>query len=262
MALGYFAAWQDISAQINHITNRLAAGVFSEVGDTGESADDRYTDDAVNDARRKAAYRIFDAIGSNPSHPYWGMLKTDVDLGYGDPIPPYYGEIGEPKITPSLGAEARTGFPADPDEIESYRLDASGTYSDLYGNGTQAHDELSADDIISPMSLMYSTNNGIALFTGIDFTIPMILVPQSLTSPEADTTAAEYMADTKMPLPLSTLNAKLALPGLVKEGDNLFRVAMYLGEQAERELVMLKGGAIKVQPIDVGKAIQLSQRAS
>lgn len=262
MALGYFANWQDITAQINHITNRLAAGVFSHLGDTGESADKRYTDAAVNDARRKAAYRIFEAIGSNPSHPYWGILKTDVDFGYGDPIPPYYGEIGEPLISPSAGLEARTGFPADPDEIESYRGDIAGTFSNLYGAAAQEHDELTDDDVISPLSLLYSTNNGVIIFTGYECTIPMIVVPQGLTSPEADTTAAEYMADTKMPIPLSTLNAKLALPGLVKEGDNLFRVAMYLGEQAERELTILKGGAVKVAPIDVGKAIQVSQRVS
>ena len=260
MALAYFADWHDITAQINHIVNRSPDGQFTHLGDTGDSADKRYSDDAVNDSRRKAAYRIFEAIGSNPSHPYWGWLKSDVDFNYGDRIPPYYGEIGEPQIEPYSGAEPQTGFPADPGQIESYRLDQAGTYSNLYGNGTVSHDDVTADEVTSPLSLLYSTNNGVVLYTGHDCTIPMILVPQGVSSPTVGLNAAEYMADEKMPTPLQALNVKLALPGLVKEGDNLYRVAMFLGEQGERELIMVKGGQVKIQPINVAKSIEWAQK--
>lgn len=256
MVSAYFADVDDITSQINHICNRSPANVFSPVGDTSESADKRYSDGAIESARRMAAHKIFSAIGSNPSHPYWGQLKTDVPVANGGVIPPYYGEIGVPQISVN-GGTYRNGYPADGDEIDSWRNDESGTFSNFYGTeDDQAYNETTdPDDVMSPMALKYNTGGGVLVYTGSNAKIPMIAVPGNLSD-------AEDMADNKIPFNLAALNVKLALPLLVKEGDNLFRTAAFLGQQGENELLQVAGGAVKVQPIDVAKAIQLSQRAT
>ena len=93
-----YADYTDIQAAIIAILNANEPGVFSTSVDTGESADSRYSNDMITNARRAAAYRILDAIGSNPSHPYWGSLATKVTVAHGDPIPACFGEIGVPEI--------------------------------------------------------------------------------------------------------------------------------------------------------------------
>lgn len=253
VAVSQFADYRDIDAQINHICNRSPQGGFSEFGDTGQTADKRYSDDAVTESRRKAAYRIFDNIGANLSHPFWGTLSELVDLDYGDTIPPYFGEIGIPQILPTSRDEVyRTATSADSDEIESYVEDEIGAFSDLYGNGKQAADKRGRNRVLSPMALRYSTEQDVIQFTGAACQIPMILIPTG--DDLAD------MMDNKMPVTLSALNVKLALHLLIKEGDNLFRVAQYLGALGEAELASIKTGATHVVPIDPQKLIALSQK--
>lgn len=256
---GIFANVTDIEAQLNHICNRAQDGVFSATGDTGQSADKRYSDDAITESRRKAAYKIFDALASNLSHPYWSYLSDEVELAHGDPIPPHYGEIGIPLISPYTGADFREGFPADGDEIESYRNDELGTFSDLYGSGTQAHNARTADNVLSPMALRYSTDNGVIKFTGAACKLMMVKIPNT---DEGDDINTSDMADTMMPVTLSALNVKLALGLLIKEGDNLFRVAAWLAQEGEKELINIKMGAIHAQPIDPQKVIAMAQRMS
>lgn len=99
--MGIYADYRDIDAQINSLLNRSAAGQFSAVGDTSDSADARYSNDLVTEARRKAAYKIFQAIGSNPSHPYWADLMELYAVDHNDPIPVHFGEIGIPIIAPN-----------------------------------------------------------------------------------------------------------------------------------------------------------------
>jgi len=259
MGVAHFANWQDITSIINHICNVSAPETFSHLVDTSDSRDKRYSIDGINDARRKAASRVFDAIGSNPAHPYWGLLSSSVAYNHGDVIAPYYGEIGDVLVVPVTGQTARIAMPADPDEIESYRLDSLGTFTSFYGTA-QAHNAVNEAGVLPPTALKYSTSSGRFTCTGASGVIRMIPIPQEDTSPTAGLNAEEYMADTKMPITLAHLNAKLALPMLIKEGDNLFRTATYLGQLGEAELAAVKGGAIKVAPIDVEEAIRMSQK--
>lgn len=96
-----YADHRDIDAQINNLLNRNAEGTFSSVGDTSDSSDKRYSDETVTEARRKAAYKIFTAIGSDPSSPYWADLMALYAVNHNDPIPVHFGEIGLPLIAPN-----------------------------------------------------------------------------------------------------------------------------------------------------------------
>lgn len=96
--MSIYIDYTDIDAQINNILNRNPAGLFSSVGDISDSADKRYSDDLITESRRKAAYRIFEAIGSNPSHPYWADLMAYYAVDHNAPIPVHFGEIGIPVI--------------------------------------------------------------------------------------------------------------------------------------------------------------------
>jgi hypothetical protein len=437
-----YADWRDVDALINHITNRNGS-TFSGVGDTSTSADNRYSDNAIVSARRKAAVRILEAIGSNVSHPYWAELKSDVSIVHGQKIPAHFGEIGLPQIAPFVTEEMNreitngvkaeddntlllaagtgafdsndvdrrivieyvdtstgvkttvidadvatvvdadqitlynyrtggpafsvvagtgwtvlvtiyqdsaidpadgllmTGIPADPDEIESYRSNTKGVFGDLFGQGSVAHDEPTSDGFPSPLSLRYSTDNGVLKFTGAACFIPMIQKPfedlvlalvdenellthpvtavngsPTITSPDGlfpdwvdglnlvvnngaeilnqavtwnsltEVTAAgnatgatttgigtftgtlsadaafRRMLDLFIPVDLSSLLVKLALPLLAKEGDNLFRTAAYLGQEGERELMGVRAGGIKIAPVNPKKLIELSQQMS
>lgn len=420
-----------IDAQINHIVNRGLEGTFSVVGDSGDTADKRYSDDAVTQARRESTYRLLDAIGANPSHPFWGEMKSDVEVTHNDKIPAHFGEIGIPKIVgvapvtrtyagaskdpfdstvtipagptanlssddvgatfevydtsvvgndvlvlagtvqsvssvtafaatayttgdvttdltlitatelritrPITGDDYATALGAKPDEIDSWRADRKGTFSDLFGTGPKAYDAEDTDGMPSLKAGRYSTADGVLKFVGHRCMIPMIQRPTGAA--EADTllrtvagvtkaggtnqivapadtglfseasvgqkiviggvsatisqyldpdnvvvgdytvgsaatavaasvlsvyrpgrTAAQAFADTHVPHDLAPLVVKLSLPMLVKEGDNLFRIAAYLGAEGERELMGVRQGGIKSAPVDPTKIVQMSQR--
>jgi hypothetical protein len=435
-----WADWMLVDSQLNHMVNRNVAGEFGPIGDTGTTSDKRYSDAAITEARRKAAVRILEAVGSNVSHPYWGELKTDVEVDHLAKIPPYFGEIGIPLIKPFLdivvsrtitngqkaassslvtfsagtgGASVadagrrivieyidtatndrstvldatilsapsadsvnvgnfsvgdyetaistglgwtvvttiyiddaqeptadsfQTGIPADADEVDSYRRDTKGVFGDPFGSGSVAHDSPTVDGLPSPLSLRYSTDNSVLKFTGALCRIPMIVKPfedltivvldgyvvdgvtivdtedvatgcfpdwvdglsvnilsgdiEIITGAEAtwidqtsismtdastaDNTnaiatfygtltpdaAMRRMLDLFIPADLSSLLVKLALPMLVKEGDNLFRMAAYLGQEGERELMGVRAGGIKAAPVDPKKLIEFSQKLS
>jgi len=247
-----YADWKNIDAQINHIYNRVADGTFTHLGDTGVGSDTRYSDAAVTEARRKAAYRIFNALAKDLTNPYWGQLKTDVLVTSGSAIPPHYGEIGIPLISLD-GRTYRTGRPAEPDEIDSYLADELGTFSNVYGSRDKPVRESYGDRIMSPMALRYSTSGGVFIFTGSKAKIPMIKKPETQEE-------VENMADNMMPYEYADLNVKLALPLLLKEGDNSLRIVTYLGQEGERELINLSMGRAAIAPVNPTRMIQLAQQ--
>lgn len=408
-----YADPRDIEAQLNHILNRLAAETYSHEGDTSPTRDKRYADETVVESRRKAGYRILEAIGSNPSHPYWGDLSEYVTVAHRSIIPPCLGEIGIPEIkaypdtyflersvvgttqsgvstttfsladafssadvgmfvylggvlygeitgatsdtievdaagpgAPQAGVDIEIrslrsesflpGVPAAADWIESVRSDRLGTYTNPLGDGQQPHNELQGTGLPSSVCWRYSTDNGVLRFTGHECRIPMVKLPDLpyrekssivasplvilltgsnnvelasgswttadigrtvvtsvgnmdgqiisisgvsneialLSGPPSDATpltaipATVYensladFVDTRIPVDLAALNVKLALPLLVKEGDNAFRIAITLGNEGERELINIKSGGIKVNPIDPARLIQFSQRVT
>lgn len=250
-----FANHIEIQAHIIDVLNANPEGQFSPFIDQTESSDKRRSDDAITSARRVAAHRIIEAIASNPSHPYWGELKTDVAVAYGDPIPACYGQIGIPLIVPFVGATARTGVPRDPDDVESARENTVGYLTDFFGEEAldiQQHNE-AENGFVAPMSCWYSTANGVFKYTGNSAVIPMV---------RSALTEADYrdIADNKIPVPLVAANVRLAVAILMKEGDNLSQLAGVYAQQGEADLVKIQGGALEVAPINVARAIQNAQR--
>lgn len=333
-----YATDEDIQSQINSIVNANPPKSFGPVPDTSDGADNRYSLEEITEARRKAAWRILDAIGSDPSHPYWGDLSDVVTVTYGQEIPPCYGEIGVPQVqefsapgsyyetvrtisgvqlsggsptasltgtdtfrdsdaglrfaftgmgfgptvtiasvddettatldtnadkaytdeTVTLSLQVASGewvdaMEADADEIDSYVRDYRGAYSDFYGMGRQFHDYLNEGRVPSPLAGKYSTANGIIRFTGTACRIPMIKVPATLAE-------AQVLADTKIPLGLSATCVRLAIGMLIKEGDNLARLAGIYNLQGENDLLSIRQGSVQSRGIDVSRAIQVAQR--
>jgi hypothetical protein len=255
-----FADYQDINAQIIDILNANEASTFSETVDTSDSGDERRSDAAIDEARRKSAYRIFAAIGMNPAHPYWGELSTLETVVHNATIPPCYGNIGTPLIQPYDGftggnAGFLTGLPKPAGDIESARLNTKGSVTNYFNSQTvQAHNEARATDVMSPVSCWYSTQNGTLQFTGFAAKVPMIKVPEVLAD-------AETMADTKIPLELAATNVKLAVGLLMKEGDStILRLGLALMQLGEADLIDIRNGAIRTEPINLSRAVGISQQ--
>jgi hypothetical protein len=252
-----FANYEDIDAQIIDILNAGAASTFSTTIDTSTSADERRSNGSIQEARRKSAYRIFAAIGSNPSHPYWPELSTLETIAHNAELPPCYGNIGTPLIQPHSAFTGgnggfMTGVPKKAEEVESARLDTKGTMTNYFGTRL-AHNSYRETSVISPVSLWYSTTNGIFQFTGYAAKVPMIRVPPVLAD-------AETMADTKIPLDLAATNVKLAVSLLMKEGDlNILRIGLALGQLGEGDLLDIRSGAVRTEPINLSRAVGLSQ---
>jgi hypothetical protein len=253
-----FADYQDIQAQIIDILNANAASTFSSEVDSSPSGDERRSDDAVTAARRHSAYRIFSAIGQNLAHPYWGQLSTLETVANNGTIPPCYGNIGTPLIQPFTGftggnAGFLTGIPKSPAEIESARLDAKGTMTNYFGTRLQ-HNSFREVSVVSPVSCWYSTQNGVLQFTGYAAKVPMIKVPTTQT-------LSEEMADEKIPLELAATNVKLAVSLLMKEGDlNILRIGLAFAQLGETDLLDIRSGATRTEPINLGRAVGLAQQ--
>lgn len=180
-----YAKGEDIQATILSIINANPAGQFSPLVATDNSSDKRFSDDYVRVARRYSAARVIEAIGANPSHPFWGQLATKVAVAYGGVIPPSFGEIGVPEIQPvnSVDSAYIQALEASADEIESYTGDASSAsagislFSNPLGETTYTHLQKTTSGVKNPLSAKYSTSNGFLIFTGYACRIPMIQVP-------------------------------------------------------------------------------------
>lgn len=252
-----FADYTDIDAQIIDILNANANQTFSTTVDTSDSGDDRRSTAAITEARRKSAYRIFAAIGMNVSHPYWNEYSTSPAVTHGGTIPTCYGNIGTPLIQPYSGFTGGvsgylTGIPKRPEEIESVRMDSRGSFTNYFGTAF-AHNTARKTDVIAPTALWYSTQNGKLLFTGYAAKIPLIAVPATVG-------AAETQADTKIPLELAATNVRLAVGLLMKEGDaNIIRMGLAYAQWGEADLIDIRNGAVRTEPINISRAVGLSQ---
>ena len=177
-----FANWKNIQGVINSIVNANPVGQFSERIATDETADKRFSDDYITQARRMSAARILEAIGSNPKHPFWGYLATKVPVTNGMAIPPSFGEIGIPEIKCTSTSQYIQGDPATSEEIDSYRGDSVGNnalrlFTNPLGEAVYDHDQNTTSGVRNPISGKYSTTNGYITFTGYACRVPMIQVP-------------------------------------------------------------------------------------
>lgn len=147
-----------------------------------------------------------------------------------------------------------TGIEASAAEIDSYRADPVGSYTNMLGEGSLRHDQIRSSSIVrSPVTCRYSTENGYIKFTGYACRIPMIQQP-------VDTAASNTLADGSIPVQLAPTVVRLAIGLLVKEGDTLARIAAMYAAQGEIDLAQIKAGASSVAPIDITRAVQLYQR--
>ncbi len=202
---------------------------------TGEILDKRRSADAVTHSRRMATMEVLRAIAGNTQHGYWSEIAELVPVAEDSSIPPHDGALGLPWIAPFPGARFRTGFKADPDEIDSYLSDTLGIHSRVDGVRVP-HNEADASGMPSPVSGYYSLVNSHFKFTGFRCAIPMICV-------------TEEICDTRLPESLMPTIEKLALKSHYKEGDNLPATAQMLVNDGMLDLQRIQAGAMTTNPV-------------
>jgi|SRR5580765_1744855 len=233
----------------NHIVDILnAAPTWG-----GTIVSKRRSPEAVTQARIEATMEVMRAIASNPQSSYFGSLATMVTVENGDFLPAHEGEPGIPLIIPYPGAEPRSGIPADPDEIDSYMYDiTTGPYRALYSGAVDAqavaYNEQTKGGRISPTACRYSIINGQIKFTGDSVQVPLV---------QLDPDAADF--SDKVPTIFEPLIVKLAIPKLVKEGDNLSVYAAAYERAAYIDLASIRAGSNQISPLST---IMLAQKAS
>jgi len=255
-----FATQDQIKAHIIDVINAAPSGDFSPFIDVSDRADKRRSQDAVDSAATIASREVIEAVASNISHPYWVQLRDLATHQNKSVITIHYGEIGIPLIKPTASSQKYlTGIPKSVDEIEGILYGPETEPSDFYGFprsvGGQTYDaNLTANGRNRPHLLWYSTTDGEIQFTGASCKIPMIV------KPEDPTDEAEFVRE-HVPINLIWTVVKRAVPQLVKEGDNLFQLSAWLNQQGMADLIEIKGGALKVAPLNLNQMVQLSQRA-
>lgn len=240
-----------INSHIIDILNSGVAGVFGAVIDTGETSDKRRSQGAIDSARIISSRRVIEAVASNPIHPYWTKLKSFVPHNYGAPIATHYGEIGIPRIQPNIAANFVDGIPMDRDEIEGLRYSATEDPTDYYGLSMGYPESGNASR--KPYTNWYSTTDGAITFSGVACNIPMIPI---LSTPALDNDWVE----TRVPIDLVPTVVGLAVSMLLKEGDNLTQLGVMLGNQAKQDLFEIKGGQLKVSPINLNRTVEIAQK--
>lgn len=201
-----------------------------------------YNDDAITQARVESGLEILRAVAQNPQSPHFGALSALVTVTHDDFLPDHDGEPGVPVIVPFAGGEPGEGVPADPDEIDSWREDAGGVYSDVLGTGAVAHDEADGEGRPAPVSRRYSIVSGRLKFTGHSAQIPLVQLTRQ-------------KADEEVPLAYEPTLVKLSVGKLVKEGDRLVGLYGLYAQAGQQDLVEIAGGAPAVSPVpDVAAA--------
>lgn len=187
--------------------------------------------DSITAARIESGKEVLRAISRNSQSGYYAGLVELMPVEHNGKLE-YDGELGIPRIVPFAGAPPIEGFPADPDEIDSYRNDTDELrlYSEVL------HDQPDALGQRSAVAAKYSIVNGVFKFTGYSAEIPMIQL-------------TDEMADTKIPANFAPTVIKLTPAKLVKEGDNLASIAGAYLQEGKNDLVEIEGGAREVKPL-------------
>lgn len=225
-------AFADPARVESHIKDILNA---TDLGWGGSVTDARRSSAAVTQARIEAGMEVLRAIASNPQNGFHGSLATLVTVTHNQFLPAHDGEPGVPTITTFPSGTVLDGIPADPDEIDSYRFNP-GAYSGGYDGVAVSHDSSAGGGIPSPVAGRYSIVNGRIKFTGYSAQIPLIQLTRA-------------MADTSVPENYEPTVVKLAIPKLVKEGDNLANYASAYAQAGQQDLIQIANGALEVSPI-------------
>lgn len=220
---------------------RIVAQLYALLGDPGQQT---LHVSLVHAARMASGMEILRAVAANPENGYHGSLCALVTVAHNAFLPAHDGEPGIPVITPFTAGAVIDGLPADPDEIDSYRVDPAGfpVYSGET-TGTQiAHDQPDGNNEPSPVAGYYSIVKGRFKFTGISAQVPLIQLTRA-------------MADSAIPDNYEPTVVKLSLVRLVKPQHDLWQVAQSLAELGQADLQMIRTGQMEVPPIpDVFRA--------
>lgn len=234
-----FAAAADIADQIADILNAAKTYGGAIVAMTRSSG-------AIAAARIAAGKAVLRAIFSYPQGEYYGGFVVMTAVAH-DAFIDSSKTVGVPWIIPFDGGVAREGIPADADEIDAYRL-----YPELYSGAvdgvTIAHDAKDGLNRQSPVACRYNITGRRLKFTGFSATVPLM--------PEI----TDELASASIPQGVSPAVVKLAIPLLVKEGDNLAAIAREYGADGKQDLVEIAGGAIRVRPVRAVADIMAEQK--
>lgn len=217
-------------------TERMIKYVLNATGSwSGAINDARRMAEAVTKSRIWATIEVVTAIAENRSHGFWGALAEMYEVDHNELLPPHRGEHGIPQITVSGYDEEIAGIPADPDDIDSWRNDTLGLHSRLCGE-TVPHDTVDSNGVPSHLAGKYSIVNSLVKFTGESCEVPIIRFDEARCA----TKTPEFALPTIV---------KLAVWFNQKEGDNIAPIAMQMYQAAQADLEMIRGGALKVNPI-------------
>jgi hypothetical protein len=191
-----------------------------------------------------AALEVIKAVANDPTNSYFGSLTTLVDVTNGSFLPQYEGEPGIPLIVPYPGAEPRSGIPADPDEIDSYREDlVTGPYRALYSGAVDAqavaYNAPTAMGRVSPTACRYSIVNGQIKFTGDTAQIP--LVQLGVTDGPS--------AIAKVPTAYEPTLLRLVISWCGQPWDKFYPICLRMALEANQDLAMIRAGKPMVPPI-------------
>lgn len=213
----------DIESMIKSALN--AAGSFG-----GDVTDKRRQKEVIEKSRVYGTLEVIRAIARNPQHGLWGAYAAKVSVDHDAFLPAHVGVHGVPLIVPYAGGNERIGILADPDEIDDYRNDTIGQFSDT------AHDQTDDNFMPSEVSGFWSIVNKQLKFTGYSARVPLIQI-----------TEEEVAA--KTPVEFMPTIVKLAPLWNLKEGDNLVGIAAQLVAAGQKDLAEIEAGAMSVPPV-------------
>ena len=229
---------EDCERMIVSVLNAASAGWDAAFDDA------RRTAEAVSKSRILATMEICRAIAKNPQHGLWGVFARPVEIEHNSFLPAHEGAHGVPVIVlANSGGYERTGLPADPDEIDSYRED------DIRQFSKTPHDRLDGNDLPSELSGYYSIINNLLKFTGKYCSVPMIRLPgYSAADDETPSDQNTYWNEHTPVFSIPTI-IKLAPFYNLKEGDNLMGLAQTMYLEGQKDLRAIEGGAMTVSPV-------------
>jgi hypothetical protein len=188
-------------------------GTNVPVYDSTTLGDQTYALSEIARSVTSAATRIMEAICQTEGHEHRSLFTASVVLTHGAVIPPHYGPIGVPEITPYPGANYTIkGKLKSVEEVVAYRNNVNYRYSKIKHNvasGSRTHSKLAG---------FYALDNDSVYFTGNS------AVSMLANFAEAN---SNLLPDSYHPLAID-----LAIAGLKKDGDvsDIFAVYEQRGE--------------------------------
>lgn len=198
----------------------------------------------VNAAVIAGAVEVATTIATNPQHGDFGALATLVSIAHNAFIPAHDGEPGVPVIVPFADADAISGVPARPEQIDAYRATPD-VFTGAYEGVSVPHDEADAHGRQSPLAGFYSIIADYFKFTGFSAEIPLVQLSRS--------SVPSGLADTYEPTIV-----KVALRYLMRPGAAWNEICAKFATLGEQDLEEIRKGASQVPPVPI---IEVEQRA-